>query len=279
MAQLNFDANNVSPDESFEAIPAAWYNFMITESENKATKNGDGSYLQLTLKVMDGQYAGRLVFDRLNLQNPNPVATEIGYKRLSAYCHATGILQVQDSSQLHGIPFKGRVVIKTDSTGAYDPSNEIKAVKNINEIVAGAPAGQPAQGGFAQPQAQPQFQQPAQGFAQQPQQGFAPQQAAQGFAQPAQQQPQAQGFAQPAQGFAQAQAQPQQFQQPQQQAQPAQQFQQPAQQAQPQQQVAQPPFEPQAQVQTQGQAQVAQTGNPAAAAAGNPPPWAQQPTQ
>lgn len=278
MAQLNFDANNVSPDESFEAIPAAWYNFMITESENKATKNGDGSYLQLTLKVMDGQYAGRLVFDRLNLQNPNPVATEIGYKRLSAYCHATGILQVQDSSQLHGIPFKGRVVIKTDSTGAYDPSNEIKAVKNINETVAGAPAGQPAQGGFAQPQAQPQFQQPAQGFAQQPQQGFAPQQAAQGFAQQ-QQQPQAQGFTQPAQGFAQAQAQPQQFQQPQQQAQPAQQFQQPAQQAQPQQQVAQPPFEQQSQVQTQGQAQVAQTGNPAAAAAGNPPPWAQQPTQ
>jgi len=278
MAQLNFDANNVSPDESFEAIPAAWYNFMITESENKATKNGDGSYLQLTLKVMDGQYAGRLVFDRLNLQNPNPVATEIGYKRLSAYCHATGILQVQDSSQLHGIPFKGRVVIKTDSTGAYDPSNEIKAVKNINETVAGAPAGQPAQGGFAQPQAQPQFQQPAQGFAQQPQQGFAPQQAAQGFAQQ-QQQPQAQGFTQPAQGFAQAQAQPQQFQQPQQQAQPAQQFQQPAQQAQPQQQVAQPPFEQQSQVQTQGQAQVTQTGNPAAAAAGNPPPWAQQPTQ
>lgn len=278
MAQLNFDANNVSPDESFEAIPAAWYNFMITESENKATKNGDGSYLQLTLKVMDGQYAGRLVFDRLNLQNPNPVATEIGYKRLSAYCHATGILQVQDSSQLHGIPFKGRVVIKIDSTGAYDPSNEIKAVKNINETVAGAPAGQPAQGGFAQPQAQPQFQQPAQGFAQQPQQGFAPQQAAQGFAQQ-QQQPQAQGFTPPAQGFAQAQAQPQQFQEPQQQAQPAQQFQQPAQQAQPQQQVAQPPFEQQSQVQTQGQAPVAQTGNPAAAAAGNPPPWAQQPTQ
>ena len=244
MAQLNFDATQVNPDQSFEPIPAGWYNFMITESEMKPTKDGNGAYLQVTLKVVDGQYAGRQVFDRLNLQNQNPVAAEIAYKRLSAYCHATGVIQVQDSQQLHGIPLKARVSVRTDSTGQYDPSNEIKAVKHINEETGTTAA--PAQQGF---QAPPQ-QAPAQQF---PQQGF--------------QQPQ--------------QAPQQQWQQPPAQQAPApQQFQQPAQQPAPQQAPAQggaqtPPW-------MQGQQAPAAAAQPtpqqapqAAPAAGPTPPWAQ----
>lgn len=187
MAQLNFDARQVDPQQSFEPIPAGWYNMMIVESEMKPTSNGQGAYLQLSLKVVDGQYAGRQVFDRLNLQNQNPVAAEIAYKRLSAYCHATGVIQVQDSQQLHGIPLKARVSVRTDSTGQYDPSNEIKAVKHINEETGTTAA--PAQQGF---------QAPAQQF---PQQGFQqPQQAPQQWQQPpAQQAPAPQQFQQPAQ--------------------------------------------------------------------------------
>lgn len=244
MAQLNFDARQVDPQQSFEPIPAGWYNMMIVESEMKPTSNGQGAYLQLSLKVVDGQYAGRQVFDRLNLQNQNPVAAEIAYKRLSAYCHATGVIQVQDSQQLHGIPLKARVSVRTDSTGQYDPSNEVKAVKHINEETGTTAA--PAQQGF---QAPPQ-QFPQQGF-QQPQQ--APQQQWQ--QPPAQQAPA-----------------PQQFQQPAQQPQ----FQQPA----PQQAPAQggaptPPW-------MQGQQAPAQAAQPApqqapqaAPAAGPTPPWAQ----
>ena len=172
MAQLNFDATQVNPDQSFEPIPAGWYNMMIVESEMKPTRDGNGAYLQLTLKVIDGQYAGRQVFDRLNIQHQNPVVTEIAYRRLSAYCHATGVLQIQDSQQLHGIPLKARVSVRTDSTGQYDPSNEVKAVKPINEETGTTAA--PAQQGFqAQPQQAPAQQFPQQGF-QQPQQ--APQQ-------------------------------------------------------------------------------------------------------
>lgn len=172
MAQLNFDARQVDPQQSFEPIPAGWYNMMIVESEMKPTSNGQGAYLQLSLKVVDGQYAGRQVFDRLNLQNQNPVAAEIAYRRLSAYCHATGVIQVQDSQQLHGIPFKARVSVRTDSTGQYEPSNEVKAVKHINEETGTTAA--PAQQGFqAPPQQAPAQQFPQQGF-QQPQQ--APQQ-------------------------------------------------------------------------------------------------------
>lgn len=157
MSQLNFDARQVAPQQTFDPVPAGWYNFMIVESEMKPTSNGQGAYLQLTLKIVDGAHAGRQVFDRLNLQNQNPVASEIAYRRLSAYCHATGVIQVQDSQQLHGIPFKGRVSVRTDSSGQYDPSNEVKAVKHINEDTgaSAAPAtwAPPAQA--AQPPAGP----------------------------------------------------------------------------------------------------------------------------
>lgn len=174
MAQLNFDARQVDPQPSYDPIPAGWYNAMITESEMRPTSNGQGAYLQLTLKIIDGQYAGRLVFDRLNLQNQNPVAAEIAYRRLSAYCHATGVIQIQDSQQLHGIPLKIRVAVRTDSTGQYDPSNEVKAVKSINEDTGVQP--QPAAPQFQPPlpptQAptpaapQPTVQPPAQPWAQ-----------------------------------------------------------------------------------------------------------------
>ncbi len=249
MAQLNFDARQVDPQQSFEPIPAGWYNMMIVESEMKPTSNGQGAYLQLSLKVVDGQYAGRQVFDRLNLQNQNPVAAEIAYKRLSAYCHATGVIQVQDSQQLHGIPLKARVSVRTDSTGQYDPSNEIKAVKHINEETGTTAA--PAQQGF---QAPPQ-QAPAQQF---PQQGF----------QQPQQAPQQQWQQPPAQ---QAPA-PQQFQQPAQQPQ----FQQPAPQQAPVQGGAQtPPWMQGQQAPAQATQPAPQQAPQAAPAAGPTPPWAQ----
>jgi hypothetical protein len=184
---------------------------------------------------VDGQYAGRQVLDRLNIQHPNPVAAEIAYRRLSAYCHATGVIQVQDSQQLHGIPFKARVSVRTDSTGQYEPSNEIKAVKHINEDTGTTAA--PAQQGFQAPAQQAPAQQFPQWNIQQPQQ--APQQQWQ------------QPPVQPAPA-------PQQFQQPTQQA-PAQ---------------GGAPVPPWMQGQ-QAPAQAAQSAPQAAPAAGPTPPWAQ----
>jgi hypothetical protein len=138
MAQLNFDATQVAPDTGFETVPAGWYNVRITESEMKPTKDGAGAYLQLTFDIIDGQYMNRKLFARLNLHNNSQVAKEIAYKQLSAIAHAVGILHVQDSQQLHGIPLKVKVKVRTDKTGEYDDSNDITSYKNINETV---PAG------------------------------------------------------------------------------------------------------------------------------------------
>lgn len=188
MAQLNFDASQVAPSEALEAIPAGWYNAQMTASEMKPTSDGTGAYLQAEFTVLSGDYAGRKLFDRINLQNKNPVAVEIGYKTLSAICHAVNVIQVQDSQQLHGRPLQLKVSLRAAGPGAdgkhYEASNDVKGYKALDGAgvpMAGAPAGG-APSWAPQAPAQPAPQQwtpPAQPAAapQQWQQQPAPQQA------------------------------------------------------------------------------------------------------
>jgi hypothetical protein len=142
MAQFNetFDATNIEPREALDVLPAAKYSVAITESEWKRTKNDNGTMLTLTLTVIDGQYKGRKVWDRLNLDNPNPAAVEIAQKTLAAICHATGVMKVSDSTQLHDIPLLADVKVKDGPNG---PNNEVKGYAKLDGTVA-APTKAPA---------------------------------------------------------------------------------------------------------------------------------------
>lgn len=105
MANLNgFDANRVDPASGFDPIPAGKYLAAITESEMKPTKAGTGQYLQLTFQVLDGPHKGRLLWARLNLDNPNATAVQIAQAELSAVCRAVGVLAPKDSVELHNLP-------------------------------------------------------------------------------------------------------------------------------------------------------------------------------
>jgi hypothetical protein len=160
MATLNFDANTVEPAAALDPVPAGWYNVKIVESELKPTSSGKGAMLVLTEQIIDGQFAGRKLWDRLNLQNENLVTVEIAQKTLSAICHATGVMQVQDSAQLHGLPMMAKVTVRAAGPGNdgknYDASNEIKGYKPVENVQpAGVPQGfGTAPQGFAPPVAQ-----------------------------------------------------------------------------------------------------------------------------
>jgi hypothetical protein len=80
MAQLNFDATHVDITNHYEAIPAGDYEAMVTDSQMKSTKDGSGQYLELTLEIQSGQFQGRKIWDRLNLQNRNAKAVEIAQR-------------------------------------------------------------------------------------------------------------------------------------------------------------------------------------------------------
>ncbi len=68
---------------------------------------------------------GRKLFDRLNLVNANAQTVEIAQRTLSAICHATGRLQVQDSEDLHLIPMLADVTVKPPKNG-YGESNKLR---------------------------------------------------------------------------------------------------------------------------------------------------------
>lgn len=152
MASLNgtFDATTVEPAQTFDVIPPGDYLVQIIESEMRTTKAGDGQMLALTLEVLEGPSKGRRLWDRLNLVNNNAQAQEIAQRTLSAICHATGKLQVNDSEHLHFIPMIAKVTAKPAGPDKYgiqrDAQNEIKGYKQANGAVVTArmPASQPA---------------------------------------------------------------------------------------------------------------------------------------
>jgi len=119
MANLNgFNATEVEPTSSFEPIPAGKYQAAITESEMKPTKNGSGSYLQMTFTIIEGEFKNRVLW---------------------AICHAVGVMQPRDSVELHNLPLVITVKLKKrEDTGEL--TNEIKGYEP-----KAASTGQPQQ--------------------------------------------------------------------------------------------------------------------------------------
>ena len=168
MTALNFNAAEVDPYESFDPIPVGEYVCKVADSEIKSTKAGTGTYLRLTLEVLEGDYKGRILWENINLTNPNQQAVEIGQKTLSALCHAVGVMNVSDSQQLHNIAFTAKIKV-VPAKGEYDASNGISKYTKLSGQNPVQQAAQP----YSQPPSQAPMQtepvnQPAQATQQQP---------------------------------------------------------------------------------------------------------------
>jgi hypothetical protein len=134
VARLPLTANTEDNKEGLDdytPIPAGPVIAQITTSGYKQTKAKTGNYLQLIWKVISGKYAGRTLFDNLNLDNPNPIAVEIANKSLNSICQACEKVGVQDSEELHGIPVELTLSV-TPATSTQPASNNIKAYKKVD---------------------------------------------------------------------------------------------------------------------------------------------------
>lgn len=126
MADLTgFDASQVEPSSGFDPVPSGGYVAVVAKSEMKATKTGAGHFLELTFQIVEGDFRDRLLWARLNLDNPNQQAVQIARAELSAICRAVGVMAPKDSSELHDLPLVIRVGCrKRQDTDAI--VNEIK---------------------------------------------------------------------------------------------------------------------------------------------------------
>jgi hypothetical protein len=194
MAQLiqPFNANNFDPTQGVGGLPIGKHPVIIQSSEVKATKANDGGFLQLDVLILDGPQKGSVGAWRINLYNASQQAVDIANRQMSALSHVTGVFIVQDTVQLHNIPF----VIEV---GPQKNDPQYTEVKKIYDINGNEPGKAPAGGGAAQPQGQGGFGAPA-GQQQQQQQ-------------PQQQPPAGGGWQPPAGGQQQDQNPPQQQQQ------------------------------------------------------------------
>lgn len=125
MASLN---GQYDPDAGvpgvFEVFEAGPQPMELTESDIIATKAGTGKLLKYKIRITEGDLEDRLVFGQMNLQNPNPIATKIGQEEFRALREVTGVLEPEDTQDLHFKQFIGYVKV-TPAKGEYAAKNEI----------------------------------------------------------------------------------------------------------------------------------------------------------
>ena len=133
----SFDTQNVEPMRSFDPLPDGWYKAVISDTEERQTKSMTGSFLLLTIDIIEGEFRGRKVFDRLNLNNPNETAVQIAQRTLASVCNAVGVVNPQDSAELRDKPMMIKVVVRPPENG-YDASNDIKGYEPCEASAAPA---------------------------------------------------------------------------------------------------------------------------------------------
>ena len=138
MAQFNFNAASVEPmaPRSFEPLPAGVYEMMVVKSDVKGTQAGTGHYIELEMHCLSGEYSGRRIWERLNVDNTSKQAQDIAQAALAALCKAIGIDDMTETEQLHDLPFLASIEIdRKDST-----KNRIVGYSPVGTAPAKTPA-------------------------------------------------------------------------------------------------------------------------------------------
>jgi pentose-5-phosphate-3-epimerase len=148
-----FDADQV-PESEFAPLPEGDYVAVISESEQKPTKAGDGSYVKLKIEIVDGDYKGRVLFENLNLQNKNETAVAIAKRALADICLAVDVPRPTNTAQLHNKPML--IQVKCEKRKDIDEiQNRIKKYLNLSGVSRVAPAATATASAAADPKTPP----------------------------------------------------------------------------------------------------------------------------
>ena len=157
MAQLlqPFDASLVKPEEGFSILPVGVHDVVITNSNVKSNKMGNGRYLQFELEIVEGSFKGKKGLMNINLYSQNEKAVEIAKSTLSNICRATGVMMLQDTAQLHGHVIRVDVKLQSGESGEKGYT-EVKRVflKRDAPAWGGQPSEQAAAPAWGQPSEQ-----------------------------------------------------------------------------------------------------------------------------
>lgn len=127
---FNVDTDAPPPDDKFAPIPLGWYAAEVVGAEKKYTKAGDGAYFNLQWRILGPSHAGRIIFELVMVEHPNPQVVDIGKRSLASMLTAMGRRQMESTDDLHGQPCEIKVGL--ESSPGYDDKNVVKGHRALS---------------------------------------------------------------------------------------------------------------------------------------------------
>ena len=128
IADFSAKADEVK-DQDFAPIPDGWYRVEVKKAELKMTKDGTGQYINVQYSVLGPSFAGRIVFDILNVRNNSADAERIGLAQLKKLKLAVGLPALTDTDQLIGRTLE--IDVRTRKSDQYGDKNEVKSYRSM----------------------------------------------------------------------------------------------------------------------------------------------------
>jgi hypothetical protein len=127
-----FDVASEEGSPAFEPVAAGRYAAVITDAKVGPLKSGKGQAVLVTWEVEGGQYAGRLIWDRVIVSHESAEPTKYGRRKFKDIADACGIKDaITDLEVLRNKPCLITVKIENDDSGEYPPKNVVTRVRAI----------------------------------------------------------------------------------------------------------------------------------------------------
>jgi hypothetical protein len=150
---IQLDPNVDENTGAFVVVPAGKYKACIVADELKDNSKKTGKLLEMKVQIVEGQFAGQVITDRLNIINPNSTAQAIGQGTLKRICNLCSVpYPPTETAGLMGKPLGIDIRVEEFQSNTLDDQGNPKMLKS-NKIASYGPV--PTQ------QAQPTQQQAA----------------------------------------------------------------------------------------------------------------------
>ena len=127
-----FDTANEEGSPDFPPLPKGSYPAGIKDCNVAKLKSGKGQAILATWEIAEGEYAGRLVWDRIIITHESAEAMKFGRRKLKDIAEACGVKDsITDLSVICHKPCLVFVKIEEDENSEYPPKNRVTRVKPI----------------------------------------------------------------------------------------------------------------------------------------------------
>ena len=140
LTDINYNAEVQENTGTFIAVPDGFYKAVLIGEELKENSKNTGMLLILNWQIIEGEYTGTVIIDRLNITNQSKQAQDIAQgtlKRILNIFKAKYPPESEDMSPHYGKELMIKVIqqeFKSNVTGKDLKSNKIKKYDFISKV-------------------------------------------------------------------------------------------------------------------------------------------------